>query len=1001
MAGLLLLAWLPLLLIALLGVLFYQQWLSQSQQAEYTYARRSSTLLTNHIDTLISHHTTAVQLLASEPLLVDYLARLTPPSSPLAHTQLARYCDIVGASYCYLLNTQGTVVADNQPPERSVVGNNFRFRAYFQQALQGHPEVMPALGTTTNQRGVFFSAPVYYRDRIIGVAVIKFLADIIDEHFRYNPNQIALVDSDSIIFSATNPDWYFRSLFPLSTEQRLRIQTLRKYGELLPDSLNLTLIDDDTVHNSQHQVLRLYQQHVPSLPGWSIVFLANQHNTLSITGLLERMGRWAYLFPLLLLCTSLASGLLYYRLKKAIDQREQDRRQIQSSEDRLRRFATLSSEAILIHDKGKGIDANLQAQQLLGYTLAEVAHLNAADVIAPEYRADVLQRISQGDITPYESVAVTKTGERLPVLITARNMLWQGRELRVASFRDLREQYQTQARLDASEQRFQQLSNLVADGVLILKDGLIIEANHACYALSGHLQRTLQGQPLDFLFKEDAHQVQQCLTTPCQDAIEVALIHAQGHPIPVEIITDSISYADGDYQVISIRDISHHKAQEARIRYQANYDALTELPNRVLSRDRIEQAIRHHSSTDKRMVLFFIDLDDFKKVNDNLGHDVGDQLLIAAARRLANCLNEQATLARHGGDEFLVFLEQADSLDAVEALVRKMLHAFTSPFVIGHRELVISTSIGLSVYPDDAKDYQALMRTADIAMYQAKAAGKNTFHFYTESMHQQVVRQLSLENSLRCALDNNELSLVFQPLFSGQNERLIMGAECLLRWHSPTLGAVSPSEFIPLAEQSGLIVTIGQWVLEQACRQAAQWTLYQPAFTLSVNVSPRQFRASGFTEQLLNTLQRTGLSPRRLVLEVTEGLLIEADSDVHQTLLELTNAGVCLSMDDFGTGYSSLSYLKNFPFGNLKIDRSFINELPNSIDSDILVNATIAMAHEMELTITAEGIETQAQLDYLKQRQCNYLQGYLLSHPVDIATFTTLLQASVAADPGV
>lgn len=430
-------------------------------------------------------------------------------------------------------------------------------------------------------------------------------------------------------------------------------------------------------------------------------------------------------------------------------------------------------------------------------------------------------------------------------------------------------------------------------------------------------------------------------------------------------------------------DITEKKAQEKQIRYQAQYDDLTGLPNRVLARDRLEQAIQICSRSNNKVVLIFVDLDDFKKVNDTLGHEYGDLLLFESAKRLKSVIaRESDTIARLGGDEFLVILPQLNELKYVEAISQKIIEEFSAPFVINGSEFVITASLGIAVYPDDGKDAKQLMRTADRAMYQSKADGRNTYHFFASALDEDAQEHLRIEQQLRNALQKKELSVVYQSIVSLPDGHIV-GCEALVRWKNPVLGAVKPDQFIPIAEQTGLIIHIGEFVLKTACNEIAAWNAqHKQQLFVAVNLSPRQFWENGFVKKVASIIDRTGLSPACLELEVTEGMIISSHRDTEHVMHDLSKMGIKLAMDDFGTGYSSLYHLKKFPFDKLKIDRSFISDLADGSNDTALVRATIALAHGLGLKVIAEGIEKESQLHILKDETCDYGQGYLISSPV-------------------
>jgi diguanylate cyclase (GGDEF)-like protein/PAS domain S-box-containing protein len=430
-------------------------------------------------------------------------------------------------------------------------------------------------------------------------------------------------------------------------------------------------------------------------------------------------------------------------------------------------------------------------------------------------------------------------------------------------------------------------------------------------------------------------------------------------------------------------DITQKRQQEERIRYQAQYDDLTGLPNRALAQDRLQQAIRLASRTDDKVALMFVDLDDFKKVNDTLGHDAGDVLIHEAAQRLRRVIRQSDTVARLGGDEFLIIIQQIHELNAIEAIAHNIIEQFGIPFVLDGTEFIVTTSLGITLFPDDGTDASELMRAADLAMYQSKAEGKNTHHFFSESMDEATREYSRLEQQLHNALERGEFSVVFQPIVRLQ-DTFPVGCEALLRWHNPVLGRVEPERFIAVAEQTGLIIQIGEFVMRQACREIAHWNReHEVQLYVAVNLSPRQFWHGGFTERVAAILEETGLAAEYLELELTEGMIIRDHRNTEQIMHDLNALGIRLAMDDFGTGYSSLYQLKRFPFDKLKIDRSFVQDLEHDRDDDAVVRAAVALAHGLDLEIVAEGIERESQRNMLRNEKCEYGQGFLFSEPID------------------
>ena len=429
-------------------------------------------------------------------------------------------------------------------------------------------------------------------------------------------------------------------------------------------------------------------------------------------------------------------------------------------------------------------------------------------------------------------------------------------------------------------------------------------------------------------------------------------------------------------------DITREKQQEEHIIYQAHYDALTKLPNRFLALDRLSQLIKEAQRAQTQVSLLYLDLDDFKKVNDTMGHDVGDQLLVQAAAKLLDAVRDVDTVARLGGDEFIVLISHSCNASEAEMVAETLLDRFERPFKLNDREIVLTASLGISVYPDDGDNSAELLRNADTAMYHSKEAGRNTYNYFTDDMNAGLSRRLALEEQLRGALERHEFFVCYQPLINIADQQLA-GAEALLRWRNPILGDISPEEFIPIAEQTGLIVEIGQYVLTEAIAHAAQWQSdYSIPFKMAVNISPRQFRDMKLVPFIENLLQKAALSGASLELEITEGVLMSGHISLDKALTEISRLGIAIAMDDFGTGYSSLSYLRRYPFNTLKIDRSFVNDITKDPADRELVNASIAMAHGLGLKVVAEGVETEAQFDHLREQACDFAQGYLFSKPV-------------------
>ncbi len=444
-----------------------------------------------------------------------------------------------------------------------------------------------------------------------------------------------------------------------------------------------------------------------------------------------------------------------------------------------------------------------------------------------------------------------------------------------------------------------------------------------------------------------------------------------------------------------MEDITEQKEQEERLYHQAHFDAVTGLPNRFLALDRLSQMLKEAERSDKQIAVIFLDLDDFKKINDTLGHDCGDRVLVQAAGRLRNALRKGDTVGRLGGDEFIVLLGGLRDAADARPVADNLLRHFRAPFDLDGRKLVLTASLGIALYPDDGDSAETLLRNADTAMYQSKGKGRNTYHYYTAGMNQDVRRRLALEEQLRSSLDAGELRLCYQPIIDLKTRQTV-GAEALLRWSSAVLGEVSPAEFIPVAEQIGLIEPIGQYVLQEALRQMAGWRRRYSGFRVAVNVSPRQFDDTELQACIEDALDLAELPGQSLELEITEGVLMNGHAHISETLTSLKSLGVGFALDDFGTGYSSLNYLRRYPFDTLKIDRSFVSDLTVDPSSRKLISAAISMAHGLHLKVVAEGVETREQLDYLGQQGCDLAQGYLFGRPMSAVELEKKMELPLA-----
>jgi diguanylate cyclase (GGDEF)-like protein/PAS domain S-box-containing protein len=577
------------------------------------------------------------------------------------------------------------------------------------------------------------------------------------------------------------------------------------------------------------------------------------------------------------------------------------------------------------------------------------------------------------------------------------------------ALRNMIERKTAEDALFIEKERTQAALNSIGDGVLITDtSGSVTYLNPVGESMTGWSREEAMGRPFAEVFKivdgvsrEPARNATE-LAMERNDAVGFApncvLIRRGGSETIIEDsaspIRDRLGRVTG--AVIVFRDVNRSPANTEKLTHLAHYDFLTNLPNRLLLNDRITQAIsiarRHH----EQLAILFVDLDHFKNINDSLGHGMGDKLLRMVAERLVACVRHSDTVSRQGGDEFVILLPQIKHAADAAVSAQKVLNTMAVPYSIGRNDLYVDASIGISTYPNDAEDAESLLKTADIALYQAKNKGRNNYQFFRENMNVRAVEWQSLEGILRRALEQNEFLLHYQPKIDLQTGA-ITGVEALIRGMFRDRGLVPPLQFVPIAEECGLIVPIGQWVLRKACTQLRTWINEGlPPTPVSVNTSAWEFRAEGFLEGVRTILKETHLAPHLLEFELTESALIDGESTVS-TLEALRSMGVQLAIDDFGTGYSSLSYLRKFPIDALKLDQSFVHEITADPESAPIARAVISMGKNLKKRVIAEGVETREQLDFLRIHNCSQGQGYYFSRPLGADQFAELLRGGAAA----
>ncbi|KTD16304.1 bifunctional diguanylate cyclase/phosphodiesterase [Legionella jordanis] len=559
---------------------------------------------------------------------------------------------------------------------------------------------------------------------------------------------------------------------------------------------------------------------------------------------------------------------------------------------------------------------------------------------------------------------------------------------RVYSFRDVTQKMMSDDELRIRERAIEASTHAVVIIDITRVNQPIIYVNKAFERITGYTEKQALGQNLSQITGSKIDQVNQkrldlAIREEREETVELECYRRNGELYWSELSVAPVrdSFGKNRHFVCIINDITQRREMEKQLVRQATHDSLTELPNRVLLMDRVEQAILQAKKKKCILAFLFLDLDRFKMTNDTLGHSIGDKLLQAVSNRLLIATNDFDTVARLGGDEFVVLLPELHSEVQAEQMAQEILHLLEKPFQIDQHSLKITGSIGISYYPKDGKDYESLMKAADLSMYHAKDSGRNSYRVYEPEMNRRVINHMQLDNALRDAMKKNELYLVYQPLIDLKKQEIV-GFEALLRWKSHLLGQVSPAEFIGMAEENGLIIDIGRWVLEQACTQTLKW--HQQGYkdlSIAVNISGRQFRQSRLPDVISDVLKQTGLAPKYLELELTESLLVDDIEHAVETMYQLKDMGMKLVIDDFGTGYSSLSYLKQFPVDKLKIDRSFITELVNRDNDAAIARAIINLGHSLNLEVLAEGVETELQKDFIVNHGCDYAQGYYFKKP--------------------
>ncbi len=681
------------------------------------------------------------------------------------------------------------------------------------------------------------------------------------------------------------------------------------------------------------------------------------------------------------------------------------------TEEKFEKVFTESPDGMFIFRQSDGVITDLNEalvhrsgytrEDLIGHSvLVEHAFLDSEDMAAThaEFKA-------QGIVANRAVTFRTKQGKPVPSLISASELELSGESYLMVIAKDISKQRAIEERLRRSEERFRGIFENAPIGIMLVDmQGRIFQANRMAADILAYDERKLYGVHVSRLvsskdrkgLKDSLSQLITSSTTTdkserrliCQNDLEIwTTFH---------LVLQRNSKGDPLYYIVQIADISDIKRSQQRMEQMAFYDTLTKLANRRLFQERLVQTLEQTKRTGRNAALLYLDLDNFKRVNDTLGHQTGDQLLREVATRLQQCVRKEDTVARPGGDEFTILLNEVNTPSDAGIVAQKILTRLREPIHVSGHPLIVTTSIGITVIPSDSNDPNIIMTNADLAMYKAKERGRNNFQFYSEDLNANAIDRLRTEYEIRQALEHEEFELFYQPKISLKNHQIV-GVESLVRWNHPQRGLLTPDQFIEIAEETGTIIDLGTWVIEESCRACRRLSEVQGRpVNVAINISPRQFRDPNLVRTVRRSLREMKLDPKNIELEITETMLMQDVAAAEATIRRLSDLGIKMAIDDFGTGYSSLNYLKRFPIDTVKVDKSFVMDLPDNKDDMAITMAVIGMAHQLNMEVVAEGVETREQLQFLTDQNCEYAQGFLFSKPLPMDSVIKLLEDNVS-----